>query len=66
MAVYPQNNSQLVEKIGQLLNANLDSVFTLRKLDEDSSKKTPFPCPTTYRAALTYYVDITSTPRTHV
>ena len=66
MAVYPQNNSQLVEKIGQLLNANLDSVFTLRNLDEDSSKKTPFPCPTTYRAALTYYVDITSTPRTHV
>lgn len=66
VAVYPQNNSELVEKIGQLLNANLDTVFTLKNLDEDSSKKTPFPCPTTYRTALTYYVDITSTPRTHV
>lgn len=44
----------------------MDTVFTLRNLDEDSSKKNPFPCPTTYRAALTYYVDITSTPRTHV
>jgi len=66
VAVYPQNSSELVEKLGKLLNANLETVFTLKNLDEDSSKKTPFPCPTTYRAALTYYVDITSTPRTHV
>ncbi|KAI2795909.1 hypothetical protein BLOT_016382 [Blomia tropicalis] len=66
ISVYPQNDSTLVEKIGELLNANLDTVFTLKNLDEDSSKKTPFPCPTTYRTALTYYLDITSTPRTHV
>ncbi|XP_017485883.1 PREDICTED: NADPH--cytochrome P450 reductase-like [Rhagoletis zephyria] len=66
VAVYPQNNTELVEKLGKLCGANLDTVFTLRNLDEDSSKKNPFPCPTTYRAALTYYVDITSTPRTHV
>lgn len=33
---------------------------------EDSSKKHPFPCPTTYRTALLHYVDITSIPRTHV
>lgn len=66
VAVYPQNSSDLVNKIGQLLNADLGTVFTLKNLDEDSSKKNPFPCPTTYRAALTYYVDITSTPRTHV
>lgn len=48
------------------MNADLDTVFTLKNLDEDSSKKFPFPCPTTYRTALTFYVDITSTPRTHV
>lgn len=33
---------------------------------DQASKKHPFPCPTTYRAALTSYVDISSTPRTHV
>lgn len=56
----------MVDRIGELLNVNLDTVFTLKNLDEDSSKKHPFPCPTTYRTALTYYLDITSTPRTHV
>lgn len=66
VAIYPQNDTKLVERIGQLLNANLDTVFILKNLDEDSSKKHPFPCPTTYRTALTYYLDITSTPRTHV
>ena len=33
---------------------------------EDSTKKHPFPCPTTYRTALSHYIDITSNPRTHV
>ena len=27
---------------------------------EDASKKHPFPCPTTYRTALSHYLDITS------
>lgn len=66
MAIYPQNDPELVEKIGKLLNADLDTVITLKNVDESSSKKTPFPCPCTYRTALSYYVDITSTPRTHV
>ena len=35
-------------------------------LIEDSSKKHPFPCPCTFRTALSYYLDITSNPRTHV
>lgn len=35
-------------------------------LSEDSTKKHPFPCPSSYRTALTYYLDITSNPRTHV
>lgn len=33
---------------------------------EDSNKKHPFPCPTSYRTALTYYLDITNPPRTNV
>jgi NADPH-ferrihemoprotein reductase len=66
VAVYPKNDLSLVEKIGALLETDLDTVFTLKNLDEDSSKKHPFPCPTSYRTALTYYVDITHPPRTNV
>ena len=33
---------------------------------EDSPKKHPFPCPTTYRTALLHYVDIASVVKTHV
>lgn len=63
--MYPINDTILVNKIGSLLDINLDQVFTLTNLDEDedSSKKHPFPCPTTYRTALSYYVEITALPR---
>ncbi|ODN02614.1 NADPH--cytochrome P450 reductase [Orchesella cincta] len=66
IAVYPKNDSALVDKIGEILGVDLDSVFSLVNLDEDSSKKHPFPCPCSYRTALSYYVDITSNPRTHI
>ncbi len=33
---------------------------------EDASKRHPFPCPTTYRTALSHYLDITSIPRANV
>ena len=65
-AIYPTNNADLVERIGELLSLNLETVFTMKNLDEDSTKKTPFPCPTTYRTALLHYVDIMALPRTHV
>ncbi|XP_019502379.1 PREDICTED: NADPH--cytochrome P450 reductase [Hipposideros armiger] len=39
---------------------------SLNNLDEESNKKHPFPCPTSYRTALTYYLDITNPPRTNV
>ena len=32
----------------------------------DASKKHPFPCPTTYRIALSHYLDITSVPTTQI
>lgn len=66
VAVYPMNDIAIVEKLGRMLKVDLDTVITLKNLDEDSSKKHPFPCPCSYRTALLYYVDITTPPRTHV
>jgi hypothetical protein len=31
--VYPQNDSQLVEKLGALLGADLDQVFALKAIE---------------------------------
>nr|AUX13058.1 NADPH-cytochrome P450 reductase [Apolygus lucorum] len=69
LAIYPQNSEENVSRIAKCLDlsdSNLDCVFTLTNTDEESSKKHPFPCPCSYRTALTYYIDITSNPRTHV
>ncbi|XP_018800092.1 PREDICTED: NADPH--cytochrome P450 reductase isoform X1 [Bactrocera latifrons] len=66
VAMYPINDIELVEKLGKLCNADLDTVFSLINTDTDSSKKHPFPCPTTYRTALKHYLEITAIPRTHI
>lgn len=66
IAVYPENNHELVEKLGQRLDVDLDQVMSLDSTDEFSNKKHPFPCPTTYRTALTHYIDITTPPRTNL
>jgi len=66
VAVYPVNNTDLVNLIGDKLEIDLDQVFTMTNVDEDSTKKHPFPCPTTYRTALSHYVEITALPRTHI
>nr|XP_023016130.1 NADPH--cytochrome P450 reductase [Leptinotarsa decemlineata] len=66
LAVYPVNNSELVDIIGRHCGKDLNTNFTLINTDEESTKKHPFPCPCTYRTALTHYLDITQNPRTHV
>ncbi|XP_036380630.1 NADPH--cytochrome P450 reductase-like isoform X1 [Megalops cyprinoides] len=66
VAVYPINDASIVNKIGDVLGVDLDTVISLNNLDEESNKKHPFPCPTTYRTALTHYLDITNPPRTNV
>ncbi|XP_053698332.1 NADPH--cytochrome P450 reductase isoform X1 [Sabethes cyaneus] len=66
LAMYPVNDSDLVQRLGKLCNADLDVVFSLINTDTDSSKKHPFPCPTNYRTALTHYLEITALPRTHI
>ncbi|XP_049858978.1 NADPH--cytochrome P450 reductase [Schistocerca gregaria] len=66
VAVYPMNDEALVNRIGELLVIDLDTVITLTNTDEESTKKHPFPCPCSYRTALRHYLDITSNPRTHI
>uniref|UniRef100_A0AC34F7F5 NADPH--cytochrome P450 reductase n=1 Tax=Panagrolaimus sp. ES5 TaxID=591445 RepID=A0AC34F7F5_9BILA len=66
LAVLPKNDGNLVEKLCELLNANLGTVFTLINFDEESSKRHPFPCPCTYETALTHYVDICAPVKSHV
>ncbi|XP_023309319.2 NADPH--cytochrome P450 reductase isoform X2 [Lucilia cuprina] len=66
VAMYPINDKDLVDRLGKLCQADLDTVFSLINTDTDSSKKHPFPCPTTYRTALTHYLEITAIPRTHI
>lgn len=66
LAVYPVNDTELVEKIGKYCSKDLNTIFSLINTDEESTKKNPFPCPCSYRTALVHYLDITSNPRTHV
>ncbi|KAF4108336.1 NADPH--cytochrome P450 reductase isoform X1 [Onychostoma macrolepis] len=66
VAVYPTNDAAVVNRIGERLGVDLDTVISLKNLDEESNKKHPFPCPTTYRTALTHYLDINNTPRKNV
>lgn len=66
VAIYPVNDSALVNRLAEVTGENLEKIITLTNVDEDSSKKHPFPCPCTYRTALSHYVDITALPRTHV
>ncbi|KAJ8368749.1 hypothetical protein SKAU_G00087770 [Synaphobranchus kaupii] len=66
VAVYPTNDAAIVNQIGHILDVDLETIISLNNLDEESNKKHPFPCPTTYRTALMHYLDITSPPRTNV
>lgn len=66
VAIYPQNDPLIVNKIGELLNVDMDKQMSLVNIEEDATKKNPFPCPTTFRTALTFYLDITSLPTTQL
>lgn len=66
VAVFPSNNPDIVDRIGKVLDIDLDIVFTLNNVDVEANKKHPFPCPTTYRVALTHYVDVMNPLKSHV
>eukprot|EP00045_Choanoeca_perplexa_P009046 m.85591 g.85591 ORF g.85591 m.85591 type:complete len:656 (+) comp14725_c0_seq1:55-2022(+) len=62
VAVYPINNPKLVDQLAKRLNIDLEEVFSLRAVDSFTKKKSPFPCPCTYRTALMHYVELTHQP----
>jgi len=66
VAVYPTNDPDMVAGLAKRLNIDLETVFRMDALDEDSSKRHPFPCPTTFGTALGHYLDLTSPLRTNV
>lgn len=41
-------------------------MVSLNAKDEMATKKHPFPCPCSFRTALTHYLDLTSLPKTHL
>ncbi|CAH8592387.1 unnamed protein product [Schistosoma rodhaini] len=55
-------NLDLVEKIGDLLNIDLNEMISLDAVDPYNLTKHPFPCPCTYRHAFMHFVDITGPP----
>jgi NADPH-ferrihemoprotein reductase len=58
LAMFPQNDPLDVEKFGYLLDLpSLDTIFTMSAVDASSSRRSPFPCPCSFRTALTHYVD---------
>jgi len=66
IGIFAQNKPASVEKIGKMLDVDLSTVIKLVDLDEESSKRHPFPCPTSYRTALTHYVDICAPVKSHL
>ncbi|KJH48682.1 FAD binding domain protein [Dictyocaulus viviparus] len=52
LGVFPTNDPELA--------------FRLINIDEESSKRNPFPCPCTYHTALMHYVDICAPLKSHV
>uniref|UniRef100_A0A1X7VJ30 NADPH--hemoprotein reductase n=1 Tax=Amphimedon queenslandica TaxID=400682 RepID=A0A1X7VJ30_AMPQE len=53
VAIFPMNDPQQVERIGELLGIDLDSVFSLTNVDPEATKPHPFPCPTNKKLGAT-------------
>jgi len=66
VAIYPTNDAQMVDSLCRRLQVDAEHVFTMNNVDEDSNKRHPFPCPTTFGTAFTHYLDITNPLRTNV
>ncbi|CAJ0585257.1 unnamed protein product, partial [Mesorhabditis spiculigera] len=66
VAIFPTNDPEHVQLVLDRLEIDPEQAFRLIQTDEDCSKRSPFPCPTTVRVAFTHYVDICSPLKSHV
>jgi NADPH-ferrihemoprotein reductase len=67
IAIFPQNDPIDVENFGRLLQLpSLDAIFSMNTIDKLAPKKHPFPCPCSFRTALTHYIDFKHPPRTNI
>ncbi|KAI9224332.1 hypothetical protein BC828DRAFT_343944 [Blastocladiella britannica] len=68
LALWPEIDPREVTALATAagLAAKLDTVLSMTSTDPAARRKHPFPCPTTYRAALTHYLDIGVPPKPHV
>lgn len=64
LAVYPQNNPELVSFVASRLGVKLEDEFDIQPLNGASNKgaKLPFQGPTTVHHALSHYFDLTGLP----
>ncbi|KAI3387511.1 hypothetical protein SNEBB_003083 [Seison nebaliae] len=60
VAILPENDPVLVERLGELLSINLNDIITMDSTEASSTKKHPFPCPSSFRTLFTHYLDITT------
>ncbi|KAF6779982.1 hypothetical protein AHF37_00492 [Paragonimus kellicotti] len=66
VAVLPNNPKNLVQRFADLFEIDLDDTVNLWAVSEFTSRSSPFPCPCSYRTALTHYVDLAGPPRLNV
>lgn len=64
IAMFPMNAEEMVLKTAQMfgITEKLDTIIQVSSTVENVSKKSPFPTPTTYEAALRHYLDISRIP----
>lgn len=67
LGLFPANSEREVDRLLRALRIdNPDTLFSFEAIDKSAAKQSPFPTPCSYRTALTYYLDITAAPRTHI
>ncbi|KAF8571020.1 hypothetical protein P879_01587 [Paragonimus westermani] len=66
VAVLPNNPKDLVQRFADLFKIELDDTVNFQAISEFTSCSSPFPCPCSYRTALTHYVDLAGPPRLNV
>ncbi|KAI7887365.1 riboflavin synthase domain-like protein [Lichtheimia hyalospora FSU 10163] len=68
IAIWPSNNQVEIMRLARILGLHnkLETVISVKAVDDMAVKKAPFPQPTTYHAMLRHYLDICQLPSRQV